>query len=122
MLILSGTKTIEEKEFYISLSASEKYSKREFERQINSAYYQSYMLSKQRIGLIETPDNVMTHFFDSYVLEFLNLPDKFTENDFKKAIAHNLKSFILEVGKDFSFVGEEYRVQVGNSDFYIGLL
>lgn len=56
---------------------------------------------------------------DTYVLEFLDLPEKFTERSFKKAIIENLKQFILEFGKDFSFVGQEYRVQVGNSDFYI---
>lgn len=59
---------------------------------------------------------------DTYVLEFLDLPEKFTERSFKKAIIENLKQFILEFGKDFSFVGQEYRVQVGNSDFYIDLL
>lgn len=56
------------------------------------------------------------------MLEFLDLPEKFTERSFKKAIIENLKQFILEFGKDFSFVGQEYRVQVGNSDFYIDLL
>lgn len=40
----------------------------------------------------------------------------------KRAIVENLKDFILEIGKDFTFIGEEYRVQVGNSDFYIDLL
>lgn len=56
---------------------------------------------------------------DTYVLEFLNLPEKFSEHDFKKAIISNLKNFILEIGKDFTFIGEEYRVSVGNSDYYI---
>ena len=50
------------------------------------------------------------------------MPDKFSEDDLKKAIIHNLKNFVLEVGKDFSFVGDEYRVQVGNSDYHIDLL
>jgi hypothetical protein len=50
------------------------------------------------------------------------LPDKFSEDDLKRAIVANLKNFILEIGKDFTFVGEEYRVQVANSDYYIDLL
>ena len=45
-----------------------------------------------------------------------------SEDDLKRAIVANLKNFILEIGKDFTFVGEEYRVQVGNSDYYIDLL
>ena len=122
LLIISGTKSIEEKEFYLSLCAKEKYSSRELERQLKSAYYQRYMLSTQTISPVETQSGESVRFLDSYVLEFLDLPDKFSEDDLKKAIVQNLKNFILEIGKDFSFVGEEYRVQAGNSDFYIDLL
>jgi RecB family endonuclease NucS len=55
------------------------------------------------------------------VFEFLNLPEPFTENDLQKGLIKQMKSFILELGKDFLFMGEEYKVQVGNSDFYIDL-
>ena len=122
LVIMSGTKSIEEKEFYIGLCVKEKYSKRELERQIGSAYYQRYMLSTQKINPIETQSNDDIRLLDSYVLEFLDLSDKFSEDDLKKAIVKNLKDFVLEAGKDFSFVGDEYRVQAGNSDYYIDLL
>ena len=56
------------------------------------------------------------------VLEFLDLPEQFSEKNLRKAIIENLKQFILEFGKDFTFIGEEYRVQVGNTDFFIDLL
>lgn len=59
---------------------------------------------------------------DSYVLEFLDVPEDYKELDLRKSIIVNLKQFILEFGKDFTFMGEEYRVQVGNTDFYIDLL
>lgn len=59
---------------------------------------------------------------DSYVLEFLDVPEDYKERDLRKYIIANLKQFILEFGKDFTFMGEEYRVQVGNTDFYIDLL
>jgi len=120
--IMSATKSIEEKEFYLSLCVSEKYSSRELERQISSAYYQRYMLSQKTLMPSEAKQNENSRFLDSYVLEFLDLPDKFSEDDLKRAIVANLKNFILEIGKDFSFVGEEYRVQVANSDYYIDLL
>jgi len=122
LLIMSGTKTIEEKEFYVGLCAKEKYSKRELERQINSGYYHRYMLSAKSQPPSPSINSNDSRFLDSYVLEFLDLPDKFSESDLKRAIVQNLKSFVLEIGKDFSFVGEEYRVQVGDSDFYIDLL
>ena len=59
---------------------------------------------------------------DSYILEFMNLPEKYEEKELRKGIVANLRDFILEFGKDFTLVGEEYRVQVGNMDFNIDLL
>ena len=61
-------------------------------------------------------------FLDSYVMEFLNLPNEFHENDLRKALIKNMKDFILELGKDFTFIDEEYKVQVGGDDFRIDLL
>ena len=58
----------------------------------------------------------------NYVLEFLGLPLQHNESHLQKALIHNMKQFILELGKDFIFVGEEYRLQVGNQDFFIDLL
>lgn len=122
LLILSGTKTMEEKEFYIALCAKERYSKRELERQIDSGYYHRYMLSEKSQPPALASHDEKARFLDSYVLEFLDLPETFSESDLKHAIVENLKNFILEIGRDFSFIGEEYRVQVGNTDFYIDLL
>jgi len=122
LLILSGAKTIEEKEFYIGLCIKEKYSKRELDRQINSAYFHRYMLSEHSDSKTSGLKNKNVNLLDYYALDFLDLPEKHSENDLQKAIIKNLKSFILEIGKDFSFVGENYRVQVGKSDFFIDLL
>lgn len=126
-LILGATKTMEEKEFYIRLCIKNNYSKRELDRQISSAYFQRYMLSdgkaKQNISkIIGEEDYPNTRILDTYSLEFLNLPNEFSEKDLKKAIISNMKNFILEIGKDFTYVGEEYRIQVGDDDFYIDLL
>ena len=63
-----------------------------------------------------------TRILDTYSLEFLDLPNQYSERDLKKSIISNMKDFILEIGKDFTYIGEEYRVQVGNADFYIDLL
>ena len=61
-------------------------------------------------------------FRDSYVLDFLKLPSNHSENELKTSLVAYLKEFILELGRDFTFLGEEYRLQVGNSDFFIDLL
>ena len=122
LMIMSKAKTVEERHFYITLCVQESYSSRELERQIESSYYERYMLSKEKIlpepikGLKENP------FLDSYVFEFLDLPKNFKESDLRKGLIQNMKDFILEVGKDFTFIDEEYRVQVGGEDFRIDLL
>lgn len=71
---------------------------------------------------VDKDDYPNTRILDTYGLEFLDSPNEFSEKDLKNAIINNLKDFILEVGKDFTFIGDEYRVQVGNHDFFIDLL
>lgn len=122
LAIMSKAKTAEERHFYITLCIKELYSARELDGQINSGYYERYILSKEKLlpepikGLKENP------FLDSYVIEFLDLPKNFKESDLRKGLIQNMKDFILEVGKDFTFIDEEYRVQVGGEDFRIDLL
>lgn len=120
--ILSSCKSLEEKHFYISLCIKENYTTRELRRQIKSSYYQRYMLSSDSV----TPKPIKglkgNSFLDIYVLDFLNLPINYKERDLKKGLIKNMKKFILEIGKDFSFIGEEYRIEVGMEDFYIDLL
>lgn len=122
LLIMSGCKSDEEREFYIRLCIKEKYSKRQLQRQLDSGYYERYMLSKDTL----LPESVKrlgeNPFLDSYVMEFLDLPNEYHENDLRKALIKNMKDFILELGKDFTFVDEEYKVQVGGDDFRIDLL
>lgn len=122
LIILSGAKTAEARRFYIQLCIKEHYSKRELERQIDSSYYERWMLSAGKQLPEHLAHPLSPALLDSYVLEFLDLPTHFSEQSLRKAIITNLRSFILEFGKDFTFLGEEYRVQVGGSDFFIDLL
>jgi len=125
LLILSKTKTAEEREFYIRLSIKEHYSKRELERQLNSAVFERAMLSSKNFELENSPKSVQVVepvFKDNYVFEFLGLPEDHSENDLQKALIKNLKLFILELGKDFLFIGDSYKIQVGMHDYFIDLL
>ncbi len=124
LTILSRAKTIEEQEFYLRLCSQEKYSSRELERQISSGVFERVMLgnSKLSAAMREIHPELNNSFKDSYVFEFLNLSESHSESDLQKGLIRQLKKFILELGKDFLFIGEEYKVQVGNSDFYIDLL
>jgi predicted nuclease of restriction endonuclease-like (RecB) superfamily len=124
LVLISRAKTDEEREFYLQLSIKEHYTVKELERQINSGIYERTMIGNAKLStaLREIHPNIANNFKDSYVLEFLGLPESHDESELQRGLIKQMKNFILELGKDFLFVGEEYRVQVGNSDFYIDLL
>lgn len=124
LTILSRAKTIEEREFYLRLTIQERYSSRELDRQMNSGIYERTMLGNAKLSSVmrEIHPGIMNTFKDGYVFEFLGLPEPHSEGELQKGLIARMKNFILELGKDFLFIGDEYRVQVGNSDFYIDLL
>ncbi|MBR0148639.1 MAG: DUF1016 family protein [Lachnospiraceae bacterium] len=121
LTILSSCKSEEEREFYIRLSIRERYTNRQLKRQIESGYYERYMLSKDILAP-EPVTDTRRPFMDNYVMEFLSLPDKFHENDLRKALVKEMKRFILELGQDFTFIDEEYTIIVGGEDYHIDLL
>lgn len=118
--IMSRCKTNEERLYYINLCKSEKLTKRELERQIDAAQYERSLISPKLSPMVREK-NAET-FRDTYVLEFLGIPESHSESQLKKALVNNMKKFILELGGDFIFMGEEFRLQVGMQDFYIDLL
>lgn len=122
--LLSKTKTLEEKEFYLNLASKQYYSERNFARLIDSATFERTALADQKLSavLTEFPIDTKGVFKDSYVFEFLDISDEHKEQDLKRALLKNLRKFLLEMGPDFSFIAEEYLVQVGMKDFRIDLL
>ena len=122
LAIMAKAKTIEERHFYITLCIKESYSSRELERQMDSGYYERYMLSREKLLPSPIKELGENPFLDSYVIEFLDLPKNFKEADLRKGLIQNMKEFILEIGKDFTFIDKEYKVQVGGEDFRIDLL
>lgn len=123
-IIVSRAKTIEEREFYLQLCMRERYSSRELERQINTSVFERSMLGKTELSAVmrEIHPDVANTLKDSYAFELLHLPEPHSESNLQKGLIEQMKNFILELGKDFLFIGKEYKVQVGNSDFYIDLL
>ena len=124
LAIFSRCKSIEEREFYLKLAKRENYSFRELDRQISASLFERTLISSTKLStaLRETTEDLTSSFKDSYVFEFLNLPESYNESDLQRGLVKQMKNFILELGKDFLFVEEEYKLQVGNSDFYIDLL
>ncbi|MBU0488950.1 MAG: DUF1016 family protein, partial [Bacteroidetes bacterium] len=124
LLIMSKSASEQEREFYLLLTRQEKYSSRELERQMDSGLFERGILSDKKLSAVlrETYPASTSTFRDSYMLDFLGLKNIHSEYDLRKAIVQNLKGFILEFGRDFAFIGEEFRLQVGKKDFYVDLL
>lgn len=122
--IFSRCRLDEEREFYIRMSIRDRYAKRELDRQISAGLFERTMMSNQQLSpsLKEGYPDVLNTLKDRYVFEFLNLTDEYSEGDLQKGLIRQIKNFILELGKDFLFMGEEFKVQVGNRDFNIDLL
>jgi predicted nuclease of restriction endonuclease-like (RecB) superfamily len=124
LIIFSRCKTVEEREFYLSFSKRENYSKRELERQISSSLFERTMIGNSKLAPVvrEIHSEINNTFKDSYIFDFLNLSESYSENELQQGLIKQMKNFILELGKDFIFIDQEYKLQVGNSDFYIDLL
>lgn len=123
-MIFSRCKTAQEREHYLKLCQSERLTKRDLERQIDAASFERAALGNSKLSpaVRELYPDIVQAFKDSYVLEFLGLPDDHSERDLQSALVRQMRQCVLELGKDFIFVDENYRLQVGNQDFFIDLL
>jgi len=123
-IIFSRCKSTEEREYYLKLCIKEHYSSRELERQISASHFERTMMGNRKLSAVlrEMHPNIDNTLKDNYVLEFLGLPKLHSENNLQTALMQKMKEFILELGRDFIFIGQEYRLQVGNQDFFIDLL
>jgi predicted nuclease of restriction endonuclease-like (RecB) superfamily len=124
LLILSRCKREEEREFYLRICLREQWGKRELERQLAGALFERTVLSPAKLSpaVTELHPEAATVFKDTYLLEFLDLPPKHSEADLQRALVEQLKQFLIELGRDFCFVGSEYLLQVGGRDFSLDLL
>ena len=124
LLILSGCKRVEEREFYLRMATSQGWGKRELERQLDGCLFARAVLNPPKVSAVmrQLHPDATNIFKDSYLLDFLDLPKNYSERDLQKALVANLKKFLIELGPDFCFAGEELRLQVGGQDFYLDLL
>lgn len=124
LVIMSRAKSAEERFFYLTLCKNEHLSKRELNRQIDTALFERSKIANPKLSplLREIAPQAEQIFRDQYVMEFIGGKEYKHENNMKAALIKQMKDFILELGKDFLFIDEEYRLQVGNSDFRIDLL
>lgn len=124
LIILSQSKLPEEREFYLRLAIQEKWSSRELERQFKTALFERSVTdpAKASATLKNNYPAAMDVFRDAYMVEFLGLPGEHAEADLHGALMNRLKQFLVELGRDFCFVGSQYPLQVGGRDFALDLL
>jgi predicted nuclease of restriction endonuclease-like (RecB) superfamily len=124
LIILSQSKREEEREFYLRQAIKEKWSKRELERQFRSALFERAVLHPVKVSpaVRQIHPEALDVFKDAYVVEFLGLPAGHDESDLHQGLLHRLKDFLIELGRDFCFVGSEFPLQVGSRDFALDLL
>ena len=120
-----------EREFYAEMCRIERWSVRTLRERIGSQLYLRTARTKQPEALVDaelvklraggqmTPDMV---FRDPYMLDFLGLPDGYSERDLEAAILRDMERFLLEMGAGFTFVARQKRISVGGDDFYLDLL
>ena len=122
--ILCRCKSSEERLFYILYAHKEHLVKRELQRSITNQTYTTLLGDKNNMskGLLQTYPNAPVVFKDTLFVDFLGLPQKHSETKLKKGLIEHMKQFILELGKDFIFMDQEYNLNVGASTFKADLL
>lgn len=122
--ILCRCKSFEERLFYILYAHKERLSHKELQRAITTQTYETLLSDKNNMskGLLETYPNSPIMFKDTYFVDFLNLPKKHSEKRLKNGLLEHMKQFILELGKDFIFMDQEYPLTVGASIYKADLL
>lgn len=124
LIIFSQSKLPEEREFYLRMAVQEKWSKRELERQFKAALFERSVTRPAKVSAVlrHTHPAALEVFRDAYMVEFLDLPGGHAEVDLHQGLLARLKDFLIELGRDFCFVGSEYPLQVGGRDFALDLL
>jgi predicted nuclease of restriction endonuclease-like (RecB) superfamily len=122
--ILNSCNTIEERIFYVLYSYKERLNINELRRCLKNHTFASLTGDKHNLsnGLKNIYPQALPMLKDTLFVDFLGLPQKHSEKKLQRGILENMKTFVLEIGKDFLFVGSEYPLQVGNSTFKVDLL
>jgi predicted nuclease of restriction endonuclease-like (RecB) superfamily len=125
LIILTQAKRAEERDFYLRMAVQQRWGTRELERQFRLGAFEHAVLAPPKVSAALTQmhgDAAALAFKDAYALEFLGLPTGHTEADLHRGLLAQLRSFLIELGRDFCFVGSQFPVQVGGRDFALDLL
>ena len=127
---LLSLKSKQARAFYEEEALRGGWSVRQLDRQINSQFYERTALSKNKAAMLKKgvkarPGDAVTpeeQIKDPYVLEFLDLKDEYSESDLEEALILHLEHFLLELGGDFTFVGRQKRLRIGDEWYRVDLI
>ncbi|MHA7128088.1 PDDEXK nuclease domain-containing protein [Algoriphagus namhaensis] len=116
--------------FYTRQCEKQNWSVRELKRQMKSMLFHRLALSKDKEDILLPSQkgaelqNAKDLIKDPYIFEFLGLPNQtnYTEGELETELINNLQSFLLELGKGFAFIGQQYRISLANRHFYVDLV
>lgn len=119
-----------ERSFYEKECYKEKWDVRTLRRQMDSALFLRLAASRDKEGVLALAKEGITYnkpediVKDTYTLEFLGIPEqeRYSEEDLEQKIIDNLQSFLLELGKGFTFVGRQYPLTINNIHYHVDLV
>lgn len=125
LVILSKCKESQERQFYILATKKFGWTKDVLIHQIENKTFEQYLLKQTSFDLT-LPEGIKKQAYlavkDNYTFDFLNLADEHSESELEDALIQNMRQFLLEMGSDFTFVGNQYRLSVNDKEYRIDLL
>jgi predicted nuclease of restriction endonuclease-like (RecB) superfamily len=123
--ILSKCKDQQERKFYIQATKKFGGTKDVLINQIENKSFEGYLLNQtnwDRTLSDSLKKNALLAIKDHYTFDFLNLADQHEESELEQALIKNVRSFLLEMGNDFTFLGSQYKLEVNDKVYFIDLL
>jgi len=125
VVILNKCKDNQERQFYILSTKKFGWSKNVLIHQIDNKTFEKYLLNQTNFDST-LPDTIkkQAHLAvkDEYTFGFLNLEEEHSENELEHALLQNIRSFLLELGHNYTFVGNQYKVMVSDKEYFIDIL
>jgi Uncharacterized conserved protein len=123
--IMQKVKTAEERGFYIKKAIESGWSRNVLIHQIESGFFHRLGKGINNVDAVlpsGQSELVRGIFKDPLVLDFIEVSEFARESELQKSLIGHLKQFMLELGKGFAFIGEQYPLNVGGQDYYLDLL
>ena len=127
VLLLDKIKDIEVRKWYINETVKNGWSVNILEMQINSKLYERQVISEKVSNFQKTLPDIQSDLAiqtmkDPYLFDFISLKGKVKELEIENAMIDRIKDVLIELGNGFAFVGNQYKLTVGNKDYFIDLL